>query len=440
MSAYASVNGDRIARGSVTLPLYGAWCADVVLANTGALDGLVTVQLGDLTLHGTAIRQANFAGALGVRIVGGAGGWRQRVAQKSYQSTSGIRRSLILGDVAREVGETVKVSNDISVGSAYVREAAPAERVLRQLVGRNWWIDDDGSTLVGATRDASPIKSEFTVIDRQGGKGRLPIATETLDDWTPGRTFSAPTVPDALTISSVTHTITNDGTLRLDVLTGVSQDRIAQYLLDIIRAEFPAATYAGVWEYIVQDTDGSVVSASPSDTSIPLPDLVDVPLRANPIGGVTPAVGSTCLVAFINADPTRPIILSTTPGVDVASIVSGGMVATEHLLTTEAAVNLFINFLYFIHDRGNPSTWASAGNIFDVTTFPTQLVLSISEWLGVAPTPAGGAASPTPPTAVLGGGVLLPSTLAVIDAALTAKLPNVTRLLPFIGCPEVKSG
>lgn len=100
-------------------------------------------------------------------------------------------------------------------------------------------------------------------------------------------------------------------------------DRILAAIREIIRAELPQLTYAGIWEYQVTEVDLSqTVSVSGVPTiiprvsgiptsSIPLPALVKVSPRPTIPGSViNPQIGSTMLIGFINSDPTRPYILA----------------------------------------------------------------------------------------------------------------------------------
>lgn len=214
---FAALNGRRIISGSVTFPYYGAWVADVTLSVSDTIPTLSTLTLEDLTLSCAVYRQFSFAGSRSARLVGGFGGWRKQIPAQAYQNSGGIKASLLLGDAASLVGEKVNVVSDQTVGSIFVREAAPAQRLLRQVAGSIWWIDAKGTTQVGP-RSGSAIISSFTVITWSGAKGKFEIATEKLSDWMPGQTFTSPTVTATQTIGSTTIAIDNDGQLRLTVL------------------------------------------------------------------------------------------------------------------------------------------------------------------------------------------------------------------------------
>lgn len=317
--SWASLNGDRVISGSVTVPSAGVWAADVLLAISSPIPTSCVLTLGDLVLRGTAVRAADFAGSRSVRLVGGGGGWRQAVTARAYQSPAGVPLSMILRDLALEVGEAVNVPVDYPVGTAFVREAGPASRVLRQLVGAaGWWMDPAGVTQVGP-RLPGLIASDFTVIHYSGGKGTFEIATETLADWVPGRSFMGPTMSAPATISTVRHVLTNEGSSRLEVMTSASgADRLMAGFRELVRGESPGQTFLGTYEYRIQVVTGaptaSSVDATPTDPTLGLPGLSRLPLVPGTLGeGVLPVVGSTCLVQFVNGSPKRPIVTGGDP-------------------------------------------------------------------------------------------------------------------------------
>lgn len=217
MTAWANVSGEPITTGTLTIPYFGTWSADVAISSPNEVPNACVLAVGALSLVGFVDRTAPFAGSRNIRLAGGYGGWRKPLGARAYGSSVGVMLSTVLGDAAIEVGEKIVIDTDRELGSAFVRSEGPASRLLRS-VASLWWIAQDGTTRL-AERDASAIKSAFQVIEFDGGKGRFSIATETPQDWMPGRTFSSATVPSSVRIASVTHHLGNSGTARMEVLT-----------------------------------------------------------------------------------------------------------------------------------------------------------------------------------------------------------------------------
>jgi hypothetical protein len=321
MSYEVSLNGDRVVSGSVEIPAYGLWAADVMMADDAQLPASGPLILGDLTMQSYAYRTYAYAGTRKSRLVGGfAGGWMRSVAAQQYANSQGLTLSLVLGDLATANGERVKVASDQTFGQFFFRKGAgPSKKVLDQIVGRSaWWVDPtSGVVQVGATRNAAIISSAFTVNEYDGSTGRAVVSTENPSDWMPGRTWSAPQVPDVQTIASVRHAIV-DGKLRTEVLSNTPDpDRLVGPLRELVEDLAPDTTYAGLWEYAVQNVNGGTIDALATTESVlaapfSLPQHVTgVPMRAG-IAGIAckPAVGSMCYVAFANGDPSKPVIVA----------------------------------------------------------------------------------------------------------------------------------
>lgn len=218
MTAFASVNGIRVFQGSLTIPYYGAWSADFDLATPDTQAAAATVAIGNLSLVGTAIRTAPFAGARGWRGVAGFGGWRNILKAASYGAAS-VMLSMVLGDAAAQLGEKVIVNPDQALGPGWnVLGTQTGSQLLAQCAGPCWYIDTSGTTQVVSARPSSPITSDFQVIDDHAGMGLFDISTEDYASWLPGNTFAAPTVTGTVAISSTTFRVDNDGILRLSVL------------------------------------------------------------------------------------------------------------------------------------------------------------------------------------------------------------------------------
>lgn len=319
MSAHLELNGSRWTTGRITFPRYGVWTAEVVLANSEPISpaaGGCAIKIGNLALKGTVIpgRMASFAGARSVLIVGGYGGWRKVLPPRGYSHSSGLMLSTVVNDAARECGEKMVVTGDLPIGAAYARRGGRpedvAERVLRDVLGGKWWVDTDGTTR-NAERASTPIKSAFTVEKWSGSRGRFLIATEAYEDWMPGRTFSAPTVTTTQTISTVSIIAENAGTVRLEVLTDTNkEDRLQDQIRNIIRDEMAAMGFAALVEYVVRAATPSAADLEVADPSTGWPSLLSVPMFPGLLGEkVTATVGAHAVVAFLNADPTKPRLM-----------------------------------------------------------------------------------------------------------------------------------
>jgi hypothetical protein len=226
MSAYASCNNQQIVSASICIPLYGIWAGDITLPLTTTIPttpGALSLVFGNLTLIGSAFRMASFAGSRTIRVVGGYAGWRTQVMSKAYMNSGGVSLNMVLSDVAFEVGESISLAQQTTIGPFYIREAAQAQRVLRQLGGPLWWMDMTGVTQVGP-RTSTAIQTPFTVVNWSGSKGLFDIATEDNQSWLPGNTFSSDTVSTPQTISMTTLVVDNDGVLRMRVLSTGEQD------------------------------------------------------------------------------------------------------------------------------------------------------------------------------------------------------------------------
>lgn len=301
-----AINGQRAVTFALTIPAYGATVADVSMASAMALGASADLQVGNLHVKSAVFRAAPFAGVQSARIVGGYGGWRKVIKARGYSHEAGVRMSSVLGDAARECGEKINVVADRALGLSWVREKARGERTLHQLAPNSWWIDTAGVTQIGATRSSALIKSPFTVVTWQGGRGRFEIATEVYEDWMPGRTFSAPTITGVQTVNTVMMTGDNDGKIRTVILTEANrgENRLLDEIRSVIRSEVPSLSYCAFWQYKIVSVNGKKISAIPLDPNGIMPPLADVPPMPGLMGEtVTQTIGNTCIIAFLDASP-----------------------------------------------------------------------------------------------------------------------------------------
>lgn len=216
-ASYVDLGGQRVTKARLTAPYYGTWVADLELATSSVVPTITTLTIGNLSLACSVYRQGTFAGITSARVVGGAGGWRKSVPAQGYYSASGIMMSTLLRDAAGAVGEKVTVISDVLVGNAWMREAGPAARLLRQLAGAEWWVDQTGTTQVGS-RPTTPVTSSFQVTAWHGDRGWYDVATEDVASWLPGASFSSVLIPAPVTVGLTELIVDNKGKLRLSVL------------------------------------------------------------------------------------------------------------------------------------------------------------------------------------------------------------------------------
>lgn len=287
----------------LTLPLRKRWHLDVRLM--GGLDdisGTQTFKFQNVTYTGSIFRTKSEAGARSARIVGGKGGLGTVLPAKGY-SGSAINLSLVLGDLAKECGETIVVDTDRSLGSAWVRAEMPASRTLDILTDGNWWMAADGTIHTSqSSRDATPIASNFMATRWRGAQGLYAIVPDAPGDWTPGRTFSNTSVSG--TVSRVELDITAHD-LSMRVMTSASGEDRLQGPVEAIVADIEAALlYHLSWPFTVESVAaGPPVTMTLSSNDDRMPNLQRVVLWPGPSGAwATPPQGAAVRVRFVAAD------------------------------------------------------------------------------------------------------------------------------------------
>lgn len=442
MSA-ATLNGIRVTKASVTIPAWGCWYAEVHLDSEHTLTGAVTLVVADLTLAGTVLSGGPTLGRSSYRIVAGAGGWGQTLPKKSYANDAQVKVSTVLEDAARECGETMAaIDSDLRTGPAYVRDAGPASRSLHELAPSAWYVDEAGTTRLGA-RAAGELVGKVTrenPIDL--ARGMVVLAAESIATILPGVVIDGQSAVDVL------HEISAEGGLRSTVWFEQSPSPLDSFR-DIIDQLYPDLKYRGLTEYRVVTLDGERLNLQPVRVSTGMPDLRRVPIRPGVAGcSVASTLGARVLVAFVDSDRARPVVVSFEDaegsGFQPSSLTlqAGDMAGGEHVATVEAVALLIYNTLVAL--------MAAAGG--------GPLVAAVLQpLLGAAVTAALTAqAVPAPPTeaaqviaaAALQAGFatgVVPSsaTFAAWDsviALLSTKTANDSGSFPSLGCKAVKAG
>lgn len=182
MTLFAAINGLRVTKAAVRVPFAGVWYADVDLDDDAALEGAVVLRLGATELRGTVLPafSGGFELASRCRVVGGAGGWAKRLAPRHYHNDAKLKVSTIARDAAREVKEQLELvaGFDRRLGADFVRQAAPASRVLAQVLGgAPWWVAFDGITWAGP-REQVEIQKPYELLDFDPRAKLATLATE----------------------------------------------------------------------------------------------------------------------------------------------------------------------------------------------------------------------------------------------------------------------
>lgn len=185
-------------------------------------------------------------------------------------------------------------------------------------------------------------------------------------------------------------------------------DRGLGALRRIIQTTLPAIKFLAPWEYRVElvNPDGTC-ELTVTDTTSGMPDLRAITTRSGVPGAtVKPAVGSLCVVAFVNGDPQRPRVMG---GYDTASsqgvTIDTGTGTSEHVTTIEAVCNLLI---------AATALMTPAAPLTDVT-LASAIATATGTSLGAL-------------------------TLAALAAALAAKTGDSSGSKPGVGCPRLRAG
>jgi hypothetical protein len=302
----ATLNGHSASAARVQLPAFGAWWADLTLQAEVELEGAVEIKLADLTLSGAIVSGGPFRGASRYRVAAGAAGWGKTIPGKSYANDLGVKLSTVLGDAALAAGETLDASTvpASTVGPAYTRERGPAGRVLQRLAPEAWFVAEDGATRLGR-RARVVYDGQATRQNVDLARGVLELASDEIAALLPG------VVIDGVEAVDVVHEL-KERTLRTVVWGrgATATSRRLSALRALLAQLLPDYRYRGVYEYRVVSQGGERLDLQPVRSVLGLPDLQRVRVRPGVAGcRADVTLGSTVLVAFVDADPGRPAVV-----------------------------------------------------------------------------------------------------------------------------------
>lgn len=450
----ATLEGHRVTSARVNMPAWGCWYAEVDVDGEHTLTGRVSLTIADLTLIGTILSGGAAKGRSHYRIVAGGGGWGRSIPTKSYANDAQVKLSTVLTDAATAVVETLGTLPSTKVGPAFVRAAGPAVWVLEQCAGQAWYVDNDGTTQLGA-RTPGTLPAVMTHGPVDLARGTVTLASESIATILPGVTV------DGLTAVDVLHEISSEG-LRSTIwgARGPGRSRIPDAIWAIVDQYDPDRRFRGTTEYRVVTLDGERLNLQPVRVSTGMPDLKRVPIRPGVPGcKAETALGARVLVGFADSDPGRPYVASFEDaegeGFQPAELMLSGevlkltggadlfeSVAGEHVMTTEATALLVYNVLV---------CWCAAAGGGPLLAAVLQPLIMPSIILAItaqaAPAPPGEEAQTilaTTLAASMAAGTTPSQTSqpfnSIIASMLSTKTPNESGYFPSVGSPFVEAG
>jgi hypothetical protein len=258
----------------------------------------------DTLWSGTIVAGATVDGRSRYRVIAGAGKWGAELPARAYANDAGLQVSKLIADAASEAGEPAPAGAPTArLGPHYDRPKGPASFALNLLAPRAWYARADGVVAFGS-RAPLPA-SGLPVVDRNpAGRVVELAATESFAGLLPGLQTEYGVAAD----------------VELEVGAGGSRARAyaaleggnvrAQLWARMLDAIDPGRRFRGVFEYRIVTQSGERLNLQPIRSRSDLPDLARVPVRAG-VPGVraTHKPGAQVLVAFLEADPTRPVVV-----------------------------------------------------------------------------------------------------------------------------------
>lgn len=300
----ATLNGVTVTRAQVQVPAWGVWWADVEVDSPEPLTGSVTLAIADVEMVGTVQSGGALHGRGRYRISGGKGSWGKSIPRLAYHNDAGVKASTVLNDAARACGEELSGATNDRLGPHYVRREGAASLALNDIAPRNWYVDLDGITYIGQ-RVSTAYTGEATRVNPDPASSIIELATESLSGLVPGA------VVDGVTAVDVEVTL-DEKRLTARVYGDVTQSsRRVSALAQLVQQLFPDIRYRGVSEFRVVSQDGDRLNLQPVRASLGLPDLSRVAMRPGVAGSRNNVTdGTLVLVAFVNANPSRPVVVN----------------------------------------------------------------------------------------------------------------------------------
>lgn len=288
---------------TVHWPTWGLWWAEAAISDPAELTGVQALTVAGTAFSGAVVSGGAYNGRAAYRLVAGAGGVNKALPKKGYTDTAGVRLATVLGDAAREAGETLDTSGVVAtrLGPNYARQAGETlGDLLQRHFPAGWYADTDGTIRIG-TRDATTYEGTAPRVRVNPAHAVIDLAVDSLEGLAPGVQVDGQAPATDLQIDLTPDRLT------VRVYAGKRTTRRLDAYRRIMRAAFPSLAYAGAWEYRVITASGGKANLQPVRVASAMPDIRNATVRQGAYGLVdTIPPGELVLVVFADNDPSRP--------------------------------------------------------------------------------------------------------------------------------------
>lgn len=328
-----TLDGQTITSGTVRQFEQGDLLADIATnSGTRIPDGKRVLLVVENMTFSVAIIRGNISGDVGRYLVSGRPEWDKPIPSRprnAHRSSASVLLQTVLSDILQDVfgaswQSLVVLPPAARLGEHYERPGTSGDvtitgRELLALLKLQWYVRNDGVTVFG-TRESGTVKPTDTplVSYRNDALGLRKIMTEDLAAFVPGLTF------EGEIIGEVAYSITPE-----DITTYTWPRKTSNVFADAIKTilwrMFPKLFFGGVYEYTVDKLQSRGRHDLKSTGSRWLPDISTGAFWTGAAGHrASLPIGTRVGVAFMNSDPSRPIMVCIEP-------IASTEIGTQHL-------------------------------------------------------------------------------------------------------------
>lgn len=332
--ASITLNGAPVLELSLSLPMSGAWSADVQVASgdAPALGAAAFLSLPGQSFEGVVKRSGSFGERVQVRVIGGLVDWQEPLTEKNYQKT----------DVTT-VLEDMGVTTDEPVPGALAFWSRPSGTIgeaLQQVadhLGLSWRVNPNGSVRLRAEAPQT-VNPGAVELERDEARGVVTLAVDRA-------TVLPGTIVGADTAGDVTYTAVSE--LRCRYFTA-GRGGLRNSLERLIRWMTRDSLYLGTYtcEVSRQAADGTL-DLMPFDSRLRATGLQAVPIRHGLPGvkEIQVPAGQLVQLAFDEGKPSKPYASLFHNGVAIKIVLDanvfemGGALAVAMAAKVDAALS-----------------------------------------------------------------------------------------------------